>query len=108
MTCAEPCYVRALFTALHFVHGAQADKLAQWPELLVGVIPPEQGASEERCKKRGQDERLLHNEHAAHEDDEDDDTPYKANEGDWPRLALRLIRFVEHCSQGKLSASHGL
>ena len=29
------------------------------------------------------------------EDDKDDDTPNKADEGDWPSLALRLVRFVE-------------
>lgn len=85
---------------LNLIYRAQAHTLAQRPQRVVDVPRPGERPDQEREKKEGQHEGLAQREYADHEDEEHDDAPDQADEGDGPGLALGLVRLIKDFQSG--------
>jgi hypothetical protein len=62
------------------------------------VPRPNDGSRQQRHHKSSKNKRLFEKKDTRHEDEENDNSPDEADECDGPGLALRFVRFVEHCN----------
>jgi len=88
-----------LLPSLHLKYGAQTHIFTQGLESAVDIPRPNERPDQKWHKEEGKDEGFAEGEDPYHEDEEYDDAPNQANEGNRPGLTLRFVGFIEDCRE---------